>query len=204
MTLEDLLRYENIVIQCHDDPDADTIASGYALLKYLESKGKSPRLVYGGGRKVTKNNLLLMIEKLSIPLEHVRGTNCDAELLITVDCRAGQRNVSALPHQTLAVIDHHELDMGEVLPELREVRTDCSACVTVMWAMLKKPDSPLRTVCCPPLCTMACTWIPKSSRAPRSWTGKCWTHCGSIGISFSCSRARLWNWMTSGLRATRL
>ena len=143
MTLEDLLRYENIVIQCHDDPDADTIASGYALLKYLESKGKSPRLVYGGGRKVTKNNLLLMIEKLSIPLEHVWGRDCDAELLITVDCRAGQRNVSALPHQTLAVIDHHELDRGEVLPELREVRTDCSACVTVMWAMLKKAGFPI-------------------------------------------------------------
>lgn len=42
MTLEDLLNYESIVIQCHDDPDADAIASGYALLKYLESKGKSP------------------------------------------------------------------------------------------------------------------------------------------------------------------
>ena len=141
MTLEDLLRYEDIVIQCHDDPDADAIASGYALLKYLESKGKSPRLVYSGGRKVTKNNLLLMIEKLSIPLEYVRRTEDEAELLITVDCRAGQRNVSALPHQTLVVIDHHELDMGEVLPELCEVRTDCSACVTVIWTMLKDRKS---------------------------------------------------------------
>ncbi len=112
MTLEDLLRYENIVIQCHDDPDADAIASGYALLKYLQSKGKSPRLVYSGGRKVTKNNLLLMIEKLNIPLEHLRGMDGEAELLVTVDCRAGQRNVSALPCQNLAVIDHHELDMG--------------------------------------------------------------------------------------------
>ena len=27
MTLEDLLRYEDIVIQCHDDPDADAITS---------------------------------------------------------------------------------------------------------------------------------------------------------------------------------
>lgn len=143
MTLEDLLRFQNIVIQCHDDPDADAIASGYALLKYLQSKGRSPRLVYGGGRKVTKSNLLLMIEKLSIPLEHVRGADGEAELLITVDCRAGQRNVSALPHQTLAVIDHHELDMGEVLPELQEVRTDCSACVTVIWAMLKKAGFPI-------------------------------------------------------------
>ena len=143
MTLEDLLGYENIVIQCHDDPDADTIASGYALLKYLESKGKSPRLVYGGGRKVTKNNLLLMIEKLNIPLEHARAADVDADLLVTVDCRAGQRNVSALPHKTLAVIDHHEYNPGEVLPELREMRTDCSACVTVIWAMLKKAGFPI-------------------------------------------------------------
>lgn len=143
MTLEDLLRYEDIVIQCHDDPDADAIASGYALAKYLEGRGKSPRLVYSGGRKVTKSNLLLMIEKLNIPLEHVRGTGDEAELLITVDCRAGQRNVSALSHRTLAVIDHHELDMGEVLPELSEVRTDCSACVTVIWAMLKKAGFPI-------------------------------------------------------------
>ena len=143
MTLEDLLRYENIVIQCHDDPDADAIASGYALLKYLESKGKFSRLVYSGGRKVTKNNLLLMIEKLNIPLEYVRKTDDETELLITVDCRAGQRNVSALPHQTLVVIDHHELDMGEVLPELCEVRTDCSACVTVIWTMLKKAGFPI-------------------------------------------------------------
>lgn len=143
MTLEDLLHYENIVIQCHDDPDADAIASGYALLRYLESKGKSPRLVYSGGRKVTKSNLLLLIEKLNVPLEHVRRADGEAELLITVDCRAGQRNVTALPHQTLAVIDHHELDMGEVLPELREVRTDCGACVTVIWAMLKEAGFPI-------------------------------------------------------------
>ena len=143
MTLEDLLHYKDIVIQCHDDPDADAIASGYALLKYLESKGKFSRLVYSGGRKVTKNNLLLMIEKLNIPLEYVRKTDDETELLITVDCRAGQRNVSALPHQTLVVIDHHELDMGEVLPELCEVRTDCSACVTVIWAMLKKAGFPI-------------------------------------------------------------
>ena len=143
MTLEDFLRYEDIVIQCHDDPDADAIASGYALLKYLQSRGKSPRLVYSGGRKVTKNNLLLMTEKLSIPLEYVRRTEDEAELLITVDCRAGQRNVSPLPHRTLAVIDHHELDMGEVLPELCKVRTDCSACVTVIWLMLKKAGFPI-------------------------------------------------------------
>ena len=69
-----------------------------------------------------------MIERLGIPLEYLRTPEEEAELLVTVDCRAGQRNVSALPHRNLAIIDHHELDPGEVLPKLREVRADCGAC----------------------------------------------------------------------------
>jgi len=138
MMLEDMLEYDQIVIQCHDDLDADTIASGYALLKYLESKGKSPRLVYSSKREVIKDSLRMMIEKLDIPLEHLQTPDGEPELLVTVDCRAGQRNVSALPYRNLAVIDHHELDAGEILPELHEVRTDCGACATVVWAMLKE------------------------------------------------------------------
>lgn len=142
MTLTSMLTYDDIVIQCHDDPDADAIASGYVLLKYLESRGKSPRLVYSGRREANKKSLLLMLKELDIPLEYLpkwdRAPEDGAELLITVDCRAGQRNVSALPCQNLAVIDHHELGMGEVLPALHEVRTDCGACVTVVWAMLKE------------------------------------------------------------------
>lgn len=31
MKLKELLHYDNIVIQCHDNPDADAIASGYGL-----------------------------------------------------------------------------------------------------------------------------------------------------------------------------
>ena len=45
MKLRDLLKYKDIVIQCHDNPDADALASGYAVFKYLESRGKKPRLV---------------------------------------------------------------------------------------------------------------------------------------------------------------
>ena len=71
MRLEELLQYDDIMIQCHDDPDADAIACGWTLLTYLESKGKTPRLVYTGERKVRKVNLLLMLDKFSIPLEYL-------------------------------------------------------------------------------------------------------------------------------------
>lgn len=35
MRLRDLLKYDMVTIQCHDNPDADTIASGYAAYCYL-------------------------------------------------------------------------------------------------------------------------------------------------------------------------
>ena len=34
MRLADLLPFKYITIQCHDNPDADTIASGYAIYMY--------------------------------------------------------------------------------------------------------------------------------------------------------------------------
>lgn len=139
MQLADLFVYQDIVIQCHDKPDADAIASGYALLKYLEHHGKSPRLVYTGSQKVTRRNLLLMINEFDIPLEYLEQAEEEAELLVTVDCRAGERNVTALPCRNLAVIDHHTVKAGEALPALHEVRTEAdgyASCATVLWAML--------------------------------------------------------------------
>ena len=42
MKLEQLLLFEHIVIQCHDNPDADAIASGYGILAWLQEQGKAP------------------------------------------------------------------------------------------------------------------------------------------------------------------
>lgn len=54
MKLENLLDFDDIVIQCHDDPDADAIASGFALQRYLESQGKNAKLAYSGPGASTK------------------------------------------------------------------------------------------------------------------------------------------------------
>lgn len=146
MKLADLLSYENIVIQCHDKPDADTIASGFALLKYLERNGKKPRLVYTGRQKVTRGSLHEMIRKFEIPLTYLPEAEEEAELLVMVDCRAGERNVTALPCRNLAVIDHHTVRAGETLPRLHEVRTEeegYASCATVLWAMLKEAGFPV-------------------------------------------------------------
>ncbi len=138
MKLEELLPFEEIVIQCHDDPDADAVASGFALLEYLRSQGKNARLVYAGSRPITKSNLLLMIQMLQIPLEYVQSLDHAPALLITADCQDGQGNVSYLPRQALAVIDHHQVADLEKLPLLQEVRSSYGACSTVVWDLLQQ------------------------------------------------------------------
>ena len=75
MKLTDLLKYDNIVIQCHDKPDADAIASGFVLLRYLEKNEKSPRLVYSGTQRITRGNLHEMIHRFEIPLGYPGAEN---------------------------------------------------------------------------------------------------------------------------------
>lgn len=133
MKLRDLLKYQDIVIQCHDNPDADALASGYAVFKYLESRGKKPRLVYGGRNVIRKSNLVLMIKELEIPVEHVDRVD-KPELLVTVDCQYEAGNVTRFDAWNVAVIDHH-IQAGQ-LPENSIVREKLGSCSTLVWSML--------------------------------------------------------------------
>ena len=136
MKLRDLLDFDNIVVQGHDNPDADAIASGYGLYRYFKSHGKKVRLIYGGRNPIQKSNLVLMVNRLKIPIEYVEELAETPELLVTVDCQYGERNVTKFPGKTVAVIDHHVADPAR-LPELQEVRDCYGSCATVLWDMLE-------------------------------------------------------------------
>lgn len=135
MKLEDLLVYNEIVIQCHDTPDADAIGSGYALWCYFKEQGKNVRLVYGGRNRIRKSNLVLLVRELGIPIEYIAYMN-PPELLITVDCKYGEGNVVRFPAQEVAVIDHHMV--GQPLPRLNRVDSTLGSCCTLVWKMLKE------------------------------------------------------------------
>lgn len=98
MRLADLLQYGQIVIQAHNDPDADAVGSGYALYRYFQSHGKDVRLVYGGRNPISKSNMKLMVAELDIPIEHVQELE-PPELLLTVDCQYGEGNVQKFEAQ---------------------------------------------------------------------------------------------------------
>ncbi|MCR4989611.1 MAG: DHH family phosphoesterase [Lachnospiraceae bacterium] len=134
MKLSDLLDFNEIVIQCHDNPDADALASGYAIFWYLTKNGKDPRFIYRGKNKVTKSNLLIMKEQLNVPVSYEPDFDDIPELLITVDCQYGQKNVTQTKAKNIAIIDHHQVN--DDLPLLSEVRSNIGSCSTIVWDMI--------------------------------------------------------------------
>lgn len=145
MKLTDLQHYESVTIQCHDNPDADAIASGFALYSYFKSLGRQVRLVYAGRNRIQKSNLLLMVEKLNIPIIYIGDIQTYTQqeplaktqgLLITVDCQYGAGNVTRIPAQDVAVIDHHQVEIEKI--EKKEINPHLGSCSTLVWKMLRE------------------------------------------------------------------
>ena len=135
MKLSELLAYNDIVIQCHDNPDADALASGYALKWYFEQNGRNARFIYRGRNRIAKSNLMIMIEELEVPVSYEPEFYEEPELLVTVDCQYGQRNVTTTPAKNVAIIDHHQVTVE--LPDLAEVRSNIGSCSTVIWDLIR-------------------------------------------------------------------
>lgn len=151
MRLEELTKYDPITVQCHDNPDADAIAAGYALCRYFEFVGRRVRLVYGGRNKIQKPNLLLMLERLQIPITYIEDAAAFAAgepegklpgLLITVDCQYGAGNVTKLPAKQVAIIDHHQIEVENV--ELSEINSHVGSCSTLVWRLLVEAGCPVQ------------------------------------------------------------
>lgn len=138
MKLKDLLKYDNVVIQCHDDPDADALASGYAVKWFFTQNGKDARFIYRGRNAIHKSNLQIMLDKLEVPVEYAPDFDEEPDLLITVDCQYGQKNVTMTKAKKVAIIDHHQKVVKE--GGWSCIRSDVGSCATVCWDMLKEED----------------------------------------------------------------
>lgn len=137
MRLKELEAFGDITIQCHDNPDADALASGYALYLYFKSKGCKTRLVYSGRSRIQKSNLVLMCEQLHIPAEYVPSpAGFVSGLLITVDCQYGAGNVTRIEAAQVAVIDHHQQEIPGL--SLAEIRPRLGSCSTLVWELMRR------------------------------------------------------------------
>ena len=135
MRLSELEKYQKITIQCHDNPDPDALASGWALMKYFRLKERQVRFLYSGRFQIQKSNLQLMLTNLEIPIEYCPEYSCDDdELLITVDCQYGQGNVTTCKAKNVAVVDHHQ---GNADVQYADIRPALGGCSTLVWKLLK-------------------------------------------------------------------
>lgn len=143
MKLSDLLCYNPITIQCHDNPDADALAAAYGLYRFFECKGKTVRMIYSGHFEMQKANLCLMKNKLNIPIEYIpiRKAEKISGLLITVDCQYGAGNVTRLEAENVAIIDHHQIEIID--QPLSRIEPRLGSCATLVWCMLREEKYPL-------------------------------------------------------------
>lgn len=133
MFLQKFTDLQTIYIQCHDSPDADALGSGYGLYSYFRDMGKDVHLIYAGLNRITKPGLLMMVEKLSIPIEYVEELPpCDA--LITVDCQYKGGNIIPFKADRIAMVDHHPCCVP--IDEWCHIESECGSCCTVVWDLL--------------------------------------------------------------------
>lgn len=146
MRLKDLEKFDNIIIQTHDNPDADALGAGYGLYCYFKEKGKNARLVYSGRNRITKANLVLMVKKLDIPVEYIQPGSMEISegLLITVDCQYGAGNVTKIPGENVAIIDHHQVEIPDV--KLSRIHPTLGSCSTLVWKMLEEEQYEIKDI----------------------------------------------------------
>lgn len=131
-------RYNRITIQCHDVPDADALASGYAIYEYFKSENVPVEFFYSGNLRISKSDLELMISELDIPVTYRSPdyrTPIDG-LLIMVDCQYGIGNVTRFDAEAIAVIDHHIVQMET--NDLCDIREELGSCSTLCWSLLER------------------------------------------------------------------
>lgn len=132
--LKTFLSYKKICIQCHDNPDADALASGFALYHYYYNHGIDTVFIYSGHNQITKPNLVLMVEALEIPVQYVTELP-ECELLITTDCQYGAGNVTRFDAPEVAMIDHHQC--GLMQNENSCIKSNLGSCATVVWSLFQ-------------------------------------------------------------------
>lgn len=140
--LQQFLQYEKIYIQCHNNPDADTLASAYGVYCFFLNHGIDAEILYGGAHQVKKYNIKYMIEQCGIPIHYAEQLPEAAGLLLIMDGQYGQGNVQRFEASEIAVIDHHPAMIQEDKKVL--IKSSYQSCSTIVWELLKEENYPVR------------------------------------------------------------
>ncbi|NPV00868.1 MAG: recombinase RecJ [Brevinematales bacterium] len=125
-----LRRSPKFYIQTHDFPDADAVASAFALRNLFLQRGFIPVIVYAG--EIQTPTLMSMIERLQIPLVCANEIEIfEHDYIVIVDGCKGNKNVTDLPGDEIAVIDHHLVSNPESV-KFTDIRPHYGSCSTII------------------------------------------------------------------------
>ncbi|MDR2160325.1 MAG: DHH family phosphoesterase [Treponema sp.] len=123
---------DEVFIQPHNVPDPDAIASSLGLCHLLKLRGlEKTKIVYD--HEIEKNNSLLMLKLFEVPIirardAHTLGTE---DWAVLVDAQKGNANITDLPTDEVAAIDHHEY-RGNQGYRFEDIRPDVGSCSAII------------------------------------------------------------------------
>ena len=126
---------EFIFIQTHNFPDHDAVASAFGLQQLLNVFNIKSYLVYEG--EIQRDSLKSMISQLNIDIR----PNSDYEMItsdkiIIVDGCKGNKNVTDLIGDEIAVIDHHIVEDPEDVKFIY-LKPEYGSCSTIIFSFYK-------------------------------------------------------------------
>lgn len=122
-----------ILIQTHDFPDFDAIASAFALQSLFETYGLKTVIIYG--EEIQGFSLGETIRTLKIPVSRMQDfIPLKGDQVILVDSCPGNKNVTLIPGtEVKAVIDHHPLPPSPLPAPYYDVRDQYGSCSTLIY-----------------------------------------------------------------------
>ncbi|MDR2313270.1 MAG: DHH family phosphoesterase [Spirochaetaceae bacterium] len=135
---------DEVFIQPHNVPDPDAIASSLGMYYLLSHRGiQKLAIVYD--QEIEKANSLKMLEMFNVPMiQASKAATLGAEdWAVLVDSQKGNANITDLPTDEVAAIDHHEYkgNMGYRFEDIRPEVGSCSA-IIADWFFENNIDPP--------------------------------------------------------------
>lgn len=120
-----------VVVQAHDFPDHDAVATGFALSHLLRRRGFSVVLCYGGG--IQSESLRDAINALQVDIAALSEAPLQpGSQLIVVDGFAGNSNMTGVDATLVGVVDHHPPPRPPDCP-FADIRPGYGSCSTILY-----------------------------------------------------------------------
>lgn len=120
-----------VYIQTHNFPDHDAVGAAFALQQLLACEGIESELIYEG--EIQRSSLEMMVDALGIDIRHNSfWPLVESDKIVVVDGCKGNKNVTDLIGDEVAVIDHHQVSKPEDVP-FADIRPDFGSCCTIIY-----------------------------------------------------------------------